>query len=150
CLAYSDFGACSQHVSQENQAPVMRSAHPDLARSALDAAPDAMLIIDASGAIRYANQQVAALFLYAREELVGQSIERLMPERFRTRHVHHRDGFFANLRLRPMGQGLELFARRADGSEFPVEISLSPVDSADRPLVAAAIRDVTERKRAEA
>lgn len=128
----------------------MRSAPPDLARSALDAAPDAMLIIDASGAIRYANQQVAALFLYDREELVGQSIERLMPERFRTRHVHHRDGFFANVRLRPMGQGLELFARRADGSEFPVEISLSPVDSADRPLVAAAIRDVTERKRAEA
>ncbi len=128
----------------------MRSTPPELARSALDAAPDAMLIIDAAGAIRYANRQVSALFLYEREELVGQSIERLMPERFRNRHVHHRDGFFANVRLRPMGQGLELFARRADGSEFPVEISLSPVDGADRPLVAAAIRDVTERKRAEA
>lgn len=127
----------------------MRSTPPELARSALEAAPDAMLIIDASGAIRYANRQVTALFQYDREGLIGESIERLMPERFRSRHVHHRDGFFANMRLRPMGQGLELFARRADGSEFPVEISLSPVDGADRMLVAAAIRDVTARKRAE-
>src|SRR6185312_15825681 len=127
----------------------MRSTPPELARSALEAAPDAMLIIDASGAIRYANRQVTALFQYDREGLIGESIERLMPERFRSRHVHHRDGFFANMRLRPMGQGLELFARRADGSEFPVEISLSPVDGADRTLVAAAIRDVTARKRAE-
>lgn len=128
----------------------MRSTPPELARSALDAAPDAMLIIDASGAIRYANRQVSALFQYDHEELVGQSIERLMPERFRVRHVGHREYFFSNLRLRPMGQGLELFARRADGSEFPVEISLSPVDGADRTLVAAAIRDITDRKRAEA
>jgi two-component system, sensor histidine kinase len=128
----------------------MRSTPPELARSALDAAPDAMLIIDASGAICYANRQVTALFQYDHNDLVGQSIERLMPERFRVRHVHHRDRFFENMRLRPMGQGLELFARRADGSEFPVEISLSPIDGADRMLVAAAIRNVTERKHAEA
>ena len=128
----------------------MRSTPPELARSALDAAPDAMLIIDTSGAIRYANRQVTALFQYDHNDLIGQSIERLMPERFRVRHVHHRDSFFENMRLRPMGQGLELFAQRADGSEFPVEISLSPIDGADRMLVAAAIRDVTERKRTEA
>jgi two-component system, sensor histidine kinase len=127
----------------------MRSTPPEFARSALDAAPDAMLIIDASGAICYANRQVSALFQYAHDDLIGQSIERLMPERFRVRHVHHRENFFDNVRLRPMGQGLELFARRADGSEFAVEISLSPIDGADRSLVAAAIRDVTARKRAE-
>jgi len=128
----------------------MRSTPAELARSALDAAPDAMLIIDVSGAIRYANRQVTALFHYDHDEIIGQSIERLMPERFRAHHVHHRKNFFENVRLRPMGQGLELFARRADGTEFPVEISLSPIDGTDRPLVAAAIRDVTERKRAEA
>ena len=128
----------------------MRSTPPELARSALDAAPDAMLIIDASGAIRYANRQVAALFRYDHDELIGQSIERLMPERFRIRHITHREYFFHNLRLRPMGQGLELFARRADGSEFPVEISLSPIDGAERVLVAAAIRDITDRRRVEA
>src|SRR5690348_16469279 len=89
---------------------IMRSTPPELARSALEAAPDAMLIIDASGAIRYANRQVSALFQYDREALLGQSIERLMPERFRVRHVQHREFFFDNLRLRPMGRGLELFA----------------------------------------
>jgi len=128
----------------------MRSTPSELARSALEAAPDAMLIIDASGAIRYANRQASALFQYNHDELIGLGIERLMPERFRVRHIQHRDSFFESVRVRPMGQGLELFARRADGSEFPVEISLSPIEGADRPLVAAAIRDVTERKRVEA
>ena len=77
-------------------------------------------------------------------------MERLLPERFRDRHATYREGYFAAPRFRPMGAGLALFARRRDGSEFPVEISLSPIDGSDRPLVAAAIRDVTERKRAEA
>jgi PAS domain S-box-containing protein len=130
----------------------MRSTPPELARSALDAAPDAMLIIDSAGTIRYANSQVSALFLYKHDDVVGRSIEELMPERFRTRHVHHREGYFSSVRLRPMGQGLQLFARRADGSEFPVEISLSPIRDweGDGTLVAAAIRDVTDRKRVEA
>ena len=128
----------------------MRTAPPDLARSALDAAPDAMIIIDASGIIRFTNRQVSALFGYEHDEIIGQSIEMLMPERFRARHVGHRENYVSNVRVRPMGVGLELFGRRRDGTEFPVEISLSPIEDVGRTLVAAAIRDVTDRKRVEA
>jgi two-component system, sensor histidine kinase len=128
----------------------MRTTPPDLARSALDAAPDAMLIIDDAGIIRFVNQQVSALFGYARDEIIGQSIETLMPERFRMRHVGHRDHYVNSLRVRPMGAGLDLFGQRRDGTEFPVEISLSPIEDDGRTLVAAAIRDVTDRKHVEA
>jgi PAS domain S-box-containing protein len=129
----------------------MRTAPPDLARSALDAAPDAMIIIDASGIICFTNRQVSALFGYEHDEIVGQSIEMLMPERFHTRHVAHREHYVSTtLRIRPMGAGLDLFGRRRDGTEFPVEISLSPVEDVGRTLVAAAIRDVTDRKHIEA
>src|SRR5271157_142808 len=128
----------------------MRTTPPDLARSALDAAPDAMLIIDASGVIRFTNQQVSALFGFSHDEIIGQSIEALMPERFRSRHVAHREHYINTLRVRPMGAGLELFGRRKNGTEFPVEISLSPIDDVGRTLVAAAIRDVSDRKRVEA
>jgi PAS domain S-box-containing protein len=128
----------------------MRSTPPDLARAALDAAPDAMLIIDASGIIRFANQQVSALFGYGHDEIIGQSIEKLMPERFRARHVGHREHYVSTVRVRPMGAGLDLFGRRRNGTEFPVEISLSPIEDVGRTLVAAAIRDVTDRKCVEA
>jgi PAS domain S-box-containing protein len=128
----------------------MRTAPPDLARSALDAAPDAMVIIDADGIIRFTNRQVSALFGYEHDEIVGQSIEMLMPQRFRVRHVGHRENYVNNVRVRPMGAGLELFGRRRDGTEFPVEISLSPIEDVGRTLVAAAIRDVSDRKRIEA
>ncbi len=122
---------------------------PEFARDALEAAPDAMIIIDASGTIRYANRQVGALFGYAHDEVIGRGVEWLMPERFRARHLEHRAGFAGNVRVRPMGSGLELFGERKDGTEFPVEISLSPVRDGGTVLVAAAIRDVTARKRAE-
>jgi two-component system, sensor histidine kinase len=128
----------------------MLTISPDLARSALDAAPDAMIIIDASGVIRYANKQVSALFGYPYHDIIGREVEQLMPERYRIRHLGHRDGYVHTLRVRPMGQGLELFGRRRDGSEFPVEISLSPIVDDGRTLTAAAIRDVTDRKRVEA
>src|SRR5271168_2559963 len=128
----------------------MLSIPPELARSALDAAPDAMIIIDAGGVIRYANRQVSALFGFAHDDIIGQQVEQLMPERFRARHLDHREGYIRNVRLRPMGQGLELFGRRRDGTEFPIEISLSPIEGGDQALVAAAIRDVTDRKRVEA
>jgi PAS domain S-box-containing protein len=121
-----------------------------LALSTLDAAPDAMLIIDTSGTICFTNRQVSALFGYEHDEIVGERIEKLMPERFRAQHLGHRERYIQNLRIRPMGIGSELFGRRRDGSEFPVEISLSPIKDADRTLVAAAIRDVTNRKRIEA
>ena len=126
----------------------MRSTPPELARSALDAAPDAMIIIDASGLIRFANRQVFALFGHDHDSIVGKSIESLMPTRFRARHVGHREQYTQTVRVRPMGAGLDLFALRKDGSEFPVEISLSPIRDGDELLVAAAIRDVTDRIRA--
>ena len=133
---------------QMTRRPPMQSA--DLARRALDAAPDAMIIIDEAGVIHYANHQVSALFGHAHEAIVGHKVEMLMPERFRGRHVAHRQAYASSLRVRPMGQGLALFGRRCDGSEFPVEISLSPIHDADHVLIAAAIRDVTDRKRVEA
>jgi PAS domain S-box-containing protein len=128
----------------------MRSVSYELARSVLDAAPDAMIVIDAAGVIRFANLQVSALFGYTHDEIIGQSVERLMPERFRTRHFAHRDSYSHSVRLRPMGSGLELYGLRRDGSEFPVEISLSPIEGGKQPLIAAAIRDATDRKHVEA
>jgi PAS domain S-box-containing protein len=128
----------------------MLSAPYELARSALEAAPDAMIIIDSSGAVRYANRQVSALFGYSHDEILGRSMEDFLPERFRGRHIGHRQRYFSAVRLRPMGQGLDLFGRRSDGTEFPVEISLSPIQDGEQVLVAAAIRDVSDRKRVEA
>ncbi len=109
-----------------------------------------MVFVDGTGTILFANHQVTALFGYAPEEVVGQRVESLLPERFRDRHPGHRERFAADERVRPMGAGLELFARRRDGTEFPVEISLSPVRDGTRALVVAAIRDVTDRKRIQA
>lgn len=128
---------------------IMISLPAGLARDALEAAPDAMIIIDASGNIRYANRQVSVLFGYPHEDVIGKNVEQLMPERFRGRHVQHRDGYISSGRLRPMGVGLQLFGQRQNGDEFPVEISLSPIHDGDSVLVAAAIRDVTDRKRVE-
>lgn len=125
----------------------MRLTPPELARSALDAAPDAMIIVDAQGTIRYANRQIQALFGYAPEEVIGRSVESLIPERFRSRHNDHRGSYMAHMRVRPMGQNLDLYALRRDSSEFPVEISLSPVEDGAQSLVVAAIRDVSERHR---
>ncbi len=121
----------------------------ELVRSALDSAPDAMVLVDPNGLILFANQQVRALFGYTREEVRGQPVELLMPERFRSRHLGHRTSFASEHRVRPMGVGLELYARRKDGTEFPVEISLSPIQDTGGQLVAAAIRDVTERRRVQ-
>jgi two-component system, sensor histidine kinase len=129
--------------------PVMKSVPPELARSALDAAPDAMIIIDGSGVIRFANRQLSSVFGYDHDEIIDRPVELLMPERFRGRHIAHRRQYSESVRLRPMGVGLELLGRLKDGTEFPVEISLSPIQRDEGTLVAAAIRDVTERKRAE-
>ncbi len=112
--------------------------------------PDAIVMADRLGRIARVNSQAESLFRAGREQLVGQPVETLLPERFRAAHAGHRDGFFAHPRTRGMGAGLELFGRRADGEEFPVEISLSPVQTEGGTMVLSAIRDVTERKRVEA
>jgi PAS domain S-box-containing protein len=116
-------------------------------RTILESAPDAMIIIDDHGKIAVVNGQAETMFGYTRQQLLGQSIELLLPERLREQHVENRAAFSEDPGLRPMGAGLDLVARRKDNTEFPVEISLSPVQSAGRKFVSSVIRDVTRRKR---
>ena len=120
----------------------------ELLGEALDSAPDAIVLTDSSGCILFANSQITVLLGYPPAEIVGQSIETLLPQRLRARHVVHRGRYGERPSVRPMGTGLDLFALRKDGTEVPVEISLSPIRGGEgRELIAAALRDATERRK---
>ena len=119
-------------------------------RELLESAPDAMVIVNQQGEILLVNKQTEAVFGYPRDELVGRAVEMLVPDDRRERHTRHREVFSANPRLRPMGQSIELHGVARGGREFPVEISLSPIQMDEGELVVVTVRDITERKRVEA
>ena len=132
---------------QRHQADVLPE---ETFRLAVEAAPNAMIMVDREGTIRLVNTQAERLFDYPRAALLGQPIELLLPERFRAGHPQERDAFFATPTSRPMGAGRDLFGRRQDGTEVSIEIGLNPLETAEGTFVLASIIDITERQRAEA
>ncbi len=118
-------------------------------RLVVEAAPNAMIMVNTERCITLVNTQAEAVFGYARDELIGHPIEMLVPERFRSHHTGDRHGYFLEARARPMGAGRELFGRRKDGSEVPIEIGLNPIQTSEGLFVLASIIDISERKQAE-
>ena len=125
--------------------PTIHSQVEAIFRNLLEAAPDAMVVVDSDGRILFVNARTEILFGYGRQHLLGQSVEMLVPTRFRGNHAAHRKAFTAESRVRPMGAGVQLYGQRNDGTEFPVDISLSPLATDDGMLVLSAIRDVSAR-----
>lgn len=132
-----------------NRDITQRKKEQEKFRNLLELAPDAMVIVNRAGWIQLVNAQTEKLFGYSREELIGQQVEILVPHRFQGGHTAHRNQYSREPHARPMDAGLDLYGRRKDGTEFPVEISLSPLGSGEGTLISSAIRDVTERRRAE-
>jgi two-component system sensor kinase FixL len=127
--------------------PTENALGPKDYEAVFQASPDGILVVDSRGLIRAMNPMVETLFGYSMDELMGREVEVLVPDRVRPYHAGHREAYAAEPKARPMGIGMELSARRRDGSEFPVEISLSPWMSDSEPLVIATVRDVTQRRR---
>jgi rsbT co-antagonist protein RsbR len=141
-------GAVSGYVKATRDITEQKRAET-LFRGLLESAPDAMVVVRADGQIELVNRQAELLFGFGRDELAGRDVELLIPARFRNRHPAHRAGYVRAPQVRPMGAGLELWGLRRDGTEFPVEISLSPLQTDQGLLVVAAVRDVTERRETE-
>jgi len=138
-----------REIAQRARAELALRASEIKFRGILESAPDAMVIADAQGSIVLVNAETERMFGYRREELVGQLVDILVPERFRGKHPQHRQGYTAHPRARSMGEGLELSGLRKNNTEFPVEISLSPIETPEGTFISSAIRDVTSRKTAE-
>jgi PAS domain S-box-containing protein len=136
-------------ILESNRDITERKEEDEKFRNLLESAPDAMVIVDRDGLVRIINAQTERLFGYSREELIGKPVEILMPERFHARHVGHRGNYSKSLRPGEMGAGLKLSGRRKDGTEFPIEISLSPFKTQGQTFVSSSIRDVSDRRRAE-
>jgi two-component system sensor kinase FixL len=134
-------------VQQTTSMPTENALGPKDYEAVFQASPDGILVVDSRGLIRAMNPMVETLFGYSMDELMGREVEVLVPDRVRPYHAGHREAYAAEPKARPMGIGMELSARRRDGSEFPVEISLSPWMSDSEPLVIATVRDVTQRRR---
>jgi PAS domain S-box-containing protein len=140
-------GWCASRASPKTS-PSARAASLR-SRELIETAPDAIVIIDASGHVLLVNAQTETLFGYERAELMGAPVEILLPERYRERHREHRTSFLAAPRARSMGRGIDLYALRKGGEEFPVEISLSPLETDSGPVISASIRDITEVRYAQ-
>ncbi len=138
-----------QEIAERMRAEDALSRSEETLRAIFEYAPDTMVVVNGNGMIERSNAQVEGMFGYSQDELTGQPVELLLPERFRRQHIKHRAHYVADPHLRPMGMGLELFGRRKDGSEFPVEIMLSPVSDEAGGFIIAVIRDITRRKRDE-
>jgi PAS domain S-box-containing protein len=136
-------------ILETNRDVTQRRKAEELFRHLLESAPDAVVIVNGAGQIQLVNAQTEKFFGYSREEMLGQPVEMLMPKRFASDHVADRTHYSKSPVPRPMGAGLALFGRRKDGTEFPVEISLSPLETEEGTLISSAIRDVTDRQRAE-